>query len=142
MNSKNNKSSESHKVALNLGDKIALKWGDKYFVFSNASIYYRWKDIKKLDKNNESEISAQTCNNKLRLPDESYAVWDIQDDFDYVIKKKREALNDNQLIIIYINKIENWITSKIKSGYYLELLIPEMMNLLGSTEKKIIKEKK
>ena len=57
-------------------------------------------------------------------------------------KKKREALNDNPLIIIYINKIENWITSKIKSGYYLELLIPEMMNLLGSTEKKIIKEKK
>ena len=142
MNSKYSKSSESHKVALNLGDKIALKWGDKYFVFSNASIYYRWKDIKKLDKNNESEISAQTWNNKFRLPDESYAVWDIQDDFDYVIKKKREALNDNQLIIIYINKIENWITSKIKSGYYLELLIPEMMNLLGSTEKKIIKDKK
>ena len=142
MNSKYSKSSESHKVALNLGDKIALKWGDKYFVFSNASIYYRWKDIKKLDKNNESEISVQTCNNKFRLPDESYAVWDIQDDFDYVIKKKREALNDNQLIIIYINKIENWITSKIKSGYYLELLIPEMMNLLGSTEKKIIKDKK
>ena len=41
MNSKNSKSSESHKVALNLGDKIALKWGGKYFVFSNASIYYR-----------------------------------------------------------------------------------------------------
>ena len=33
MNSKNNKSSESHKVALNLGDKIALKWGDKYLSF-------------------------------------------------------------------------------------------------------------
>ena len=32
------------------------------------------KRYKKLDKNNESEISAQTCNNKFRLLDESYAV--------------------------------------------------------------------
>ena len=31
---------------------------------------------------------------------------------------------------------------KIKSGYYLELLTPETMKLLGSTESKIIKDKK
>ena len=30
---------------------------------------------------------------------------------------------------------------KIKSGYYLELLTPETMKLLGSTEKKITKDK-
>ena len=37
---------------------------------------------------------------------------------------------------MYINKIENRITFKIKNGYYLELLTPEKMQLLGSTEKK------
>ena len=30
---------------------------------------------------------------------------------------------------------------KIKSGYYLEVLTPETMNLLGSTESKITKDK-
>ena len=42
---------------------------------------------------------------------------------------------------MYINKIENRITFKIKSGYYLELLTPETMKLLGSTESKITKDK-
>ena len=36
--------------------------------------------------------------------------------------------------MIYINKIENRITFKTKAGYYLELLIPETMKLLGSTK--------
>ena len=40
-----------------------------------------------------------------------------------------------------VNKIENRITFKIKTGYYLELLLPETMKLLGSTEKKIAKNK-
>ena len=34
------------------------------------------------------------------------------------------------------NKIGNRITFKIKTGYYLELLIPESMKLLGSTKSK------
>ena len=42
---------------------------------------------------------------------------------------------------MYINVIENIITFKIKNGYYLELLTPETMNLLGSTESKINKNK-
>ena len=43
---------------------------------------------------------------------------------------------------MYINRIENRITFKIKNGYYLELLTPEIMKLLGSTESKITKDKK
>ena len=39
-----------------------------------------------------------------------------------------------------INKIENRITFKIKAGYYLELLTPETMNLLGSTKSKFKKK--
>ena len=38
---------------------------------------------------------------------------------------------------IYIHKIENRITFKIKTGYYLEILTPEAMKLLGSTKSKI-----
>ena len=42
---------------------------------------------------------------------------------------------------MYINRIENRITFKNKNGYYLELLTPETMKLLGSTESKIAKYK-
>ena len=44
-------------------------------------------------------------------------------------------------IRIYINRTENRITFKITNGYYLELLTPETMKLLGSTESKITKDK-
>ena len=45
------------------------------------------------------------------------------------------------LIQIYTNKIENRITFKIKNEYSLELLTPETMKLLGSTENKITEDK-
>ena len=40
-------------------------------------------------------------------------------------------------MMIYVNKIENRITFKIKTGYNLELLTPETMKLLESTKSKI-----
>ena len=40
-----------------------------------------------------------------------------------------------------MNKIENRVTFKIKTGYYLQLLTPETMKLLGSTKNKITKDK-
>ena len=43
--------------------------------------------------------------------------------------------------MIYVNKIENRMTFKIKTGYYLEILTPETMKLLGSTKSKITKDK-
>ena len=44
--------------------------------------------------------------------------------------------------MIYVNKIENRITFKIKTGYYLELWTPETMKLLGNTKSKITKNEK
>ena len=41
---------------------------------------------------------------------------------------------------MYINRIKNRITFKIKNGYCLELLTSEAMKLLGSTEIKITKD--
>ena len=48
---------------------------------------------------------------------------------------------DNPSLKLYVNKIENRITFKIKNGHSLELLIPETMKLRGSTENKITKDK-
>ena len=49
-------------------------------------------------------------------------------------------MTDNPLIRIYVNKMENKITFKIKTGYYRVLLAPETMKLLGKTKNKISKD--
>ena len=77
---------------------------------------------------------------EFELADGSYSISDIQDYFEYILKKYSESV-DNPSIGIYANKIENRITFKIKNGYYLELLTPEKMKLLGSAENKINKDK-
>ena len=42
---------------------------------------------------------------------------------------------------MYINRLENRITFKIKNGYYLELLTPETMKLLEALKVKQLKMK-
>ena len=74
------------------------------------------------------------------MPDGSYLIPDIQDYFEYILRKHSENV-DNPSIRIYVNKIENRITFEIKTGYYLELLTPETIKLLGGTESKITKDK-
>ena len=74
------------------------------------------------------------------MPDGSYSVSDIQDYFEYILKKHGEN-TDKPSVQIYVNKIENRVTFKIKNGYSLELLTPETMKLLGSTKNKITKDK-
>ena len=60
MNLKNSKTSDPHRLFINLENKINLKRTDKYVALSNLSIYYRWKNIRKLYKNNKFKISAPT----------------------------------------------------------------------------------
>ena len=79
-------------------------------------------------------------NEEFELPDGSYSISDIQDYFEYILKKHSESV-DNPPIRIYIKRIENRISFKIKSRYYLELLTPETIKLLGSNEYKITKDK-
>ena len=90
--------------------------------------------------NNKFKIFAPTWSEEFESPDGSYSVSDIQDYFEYILKKHSEIV-DNSSIRIYVNNIENRITFKIKSGYYLELLTPETMKLLGSNVSKINKNK-
>ena len=74
------------------------------------------------------------------MPDGSFFISIIQDYFEYILKKYGKNF-DKTSVKIYLNKIENRITFKIKNGYSLELLIPETMKLLGSTENKITEDK-
>ena len=140
MNSENSKTSKSHVLILNPTDKIDLRRGEKGVALSNLSICYTWKNIKSSYNNNKFKISAPTWNDEFELPDGSYSISDIQDYFEYILKKHGENI-DNPSIRIYVNKIENRITFKIKTGYSLELLTPETIKLLGSTENKITKDK-
>ena len=70
------------------------------------------------------------------LPDGSYSIEDIQDYFEFIIRK-HETLTENPPVEIYPNKIKNRIVFKIKTGYKLELLSSETMKLLGSTKKDV-----
>ena len=45
-------------------------------------------------------------------------------------------MTDNYLIRIYANKMENRIMFKIKTEFYLKLLTPETLKLLGSNKLK------
>ena len=139
MNSENSKSSKSHILILNLTNKLDLRIGEKVIALSNLSIYYTWKNIKSSCNNNKFKISAPTWN-KFELPDGSYSVSNIQDYFEYILKKHGENI-DKPSVQIYVNKIENRFTFKIKDGYSLELLILETIKLLESTENKITKDK-
>ena len=140
MNSENSKSSEYHVLTLKLTDKLDLRKGQKTVALSNLSIYYTWKNKKSSYNNNKFKISAPTWSEEFELPDGSYSISDIQDYFEYILKNHGESV-DNPSIITHVNRTENRIMFKIKSGYYLELLTPETMKLLGSTESKITKDK-
>ena len=140
MNSENSKTPEHNALVLKLTDKLDLRRGQKTVALSNLSICYTWKNVKNSYNNNKFKISVPTWSEEFELPDGSYSVSDIQDYFEYILKKHSESV-DNPSIRMYINGIKNRITFKIENGYYLELLTPETMKLLGSTESKITKDK-
>ena len=140
MNSENSKTSEHNVLVLKLTDKLDLRRGQKTDALSNLSICYTWKNVKSSYNNNKFQISASTWSEEFKLPDGSYSVSNIQDYFQYILKKHSESV-DNPSIRIYVNKIENRNTFKIKNGYYIELLTSETMKLLGSTNSKITKDK-
>ena len=130
MNSENSRTSEHHVLVLKLTNKLDQRRGQKTVALSNLSIYYTWKNIKSSYNNNKFKISAPTWNEGFELSHGSYSISDIQDYFECILKKHSESV-DNPPIRIYVNKIENRITFKIKNGYYLEFLTPETIKLLG-----------
>ena len=140
MNSENSKTPKPHVLVLNLANKLDLRKDKKVLALSNLSIYYTWKNIKSSCNNYKFKKSAPTWNDEFELPDGSYSISDIQDCFEYILKNHGESV-DKPSVWIYVNKIENRVTFKIKNGYSLELLTSETMQLLGSIKNKITKNK-
>ena len=140
MNTKNSKTNEPYRLKYNLIDKLNLKNPNKNMALANLSIYYTWKNVKSIYKNNKFKIFAPTWNETFDLPVGSYNIPAIQNYLDYVMKK-HETIADTAPILIYANKISNRIVFKIKTGYKLELLSKETMKLLGSTKDTIDADK-
>ena len=92
MNSRNSQTSKPHVLILKFTDKLDLRRGENRIALSNLSIYYTWKNIKSSYNDSKFKISAPTWNDKFELPDGSYSVSDIQDYFEYILKKMEKIL--------------------------------------------------
>ena len=100
MNSENSRSSEYHVLVLKLIDKLDLRRVQKSVALSNLSSHYTWKNIKSTYNNNKFKISAPIWSEEFKLQDGSYSISDIQDYFEYILKKHSENV-DNPSIRIY-----------------------------------------
>ena len=122
MNTLSSRTNDSNRIIYQFTDKLNLKNPRKNIALANLSIYYTWRNIKSVYNNNKFKIHTTTWNSdEFNLPNGSYSVSDIQDYFEYIIKK-HETIADNPPVQIYVNKIKNRIVFKIKTGYKLELL--------------------
>ena len=79
---------------ISLLTNLILTPNNKNIRLVSLSIYYTWKNIKPEYNNNKIKISAPTWNESFDLPDDSYSISDIQDYFEYSIKKYK-ALTEN-----------------------------------------------
>ena len=69
MNTKNSKTSEPYRFKYDLIDKLDLRNPNKNLALGNLSIYYTWKNVESIYKNNKFKISAPTSSQKFDLPD-------------------------------------------------------------------------
>ena len=93
-------------MPLTLTDKLDLRRDQKSVALLNLSIYYTWKNIKSSYNSNKSKLSAPTWSHEFELPNGTYSISDIQDYFEYILKKHNENA-DNPSIRIYVKlKIE------------------------------------
>ena len=140
-NTENSKTNKSNKFIYQFFEKLNLKnRNNKNIGLVNLSICYTCKNIKSPYNNNRFKISAPTWNDEFDLSDGSCSISDIQDYFEFIVKKQK-TLAENPPIQIYPNKIKNRIVFKVKASYKLELLSPETMKLLVSTKKGFDKDK-
>ena len=140
INTENSKTNESNKFRYYFTDKLNHK-NNKTIALANLSIYFTWKNFKSEFKNNRFKISANTWSEGFNISYGSYAVTNIQDYFEYIIKKHETITDENFPIKIYADEIKRRIVFKIKTGYKFELLTKETIQLLGSSKKKLVKIK-
>ena len=107
---------------------------------ANLSIYYTWKNVNYLYNNKKFKIFPPTWNDELDLPDGSYSISDIQDYFDFIIKK-HETLAENPPIEIYPYKIKNRIVFKVKTDTNKNYYLQKRLNYQRVEIKALIKKK-
>ena len=93
MNSENSKTPKSNVSILKLTNKLDSRISKKVIALSNLTIYYTWKNIKSLYNNNQFKISAPTWDDEFELPYGSYSVSDIQNYFEYILKKHGKSVD-------------------------------------------------
>ena len=108
MNTENSKTNEPHKIRWSLSDKLNLKNPNKNVALGNLSIYYTGKNVKSAYKNTKFKISVPTWHDTFDLSDDSYSIEDIQDYFEFIVKK-HENLTENPPVQI-----------KLKTGSFLK----------------------
>ena len=67
------------------------------------------KNIKSCSKNNKFKISAPAWNEQFELLDGSCSVSDIQDFFEYILRKHGEKIFNPPVIIYIKNRKENYV---------------------------------
>ena len=87
-NIENSKTNEHRRFRLTLASKLNIKGTSKNMALANLSVYYTCKSIKSSYKYNKFKISAPTCIDEFDLLDRSYSIADIQDYFEFIIKKQ------------------------------------------------------
>ena len=105
-NNDNRKTNESNRFRHYFTDKLNLK-NNKTVALANLSIYFTWKNVKSDLKNNKFKIYAPTWPEKIILSDGSYSVSDIQNYFEFIIKKHETITDEDSPIRVYANKIKN-----------------------------------
>ena len=87
MNTENSRINKSDKFHYYFIDKLSIKDPNKNIALVNLSIYYTRKTIKSAHDNSKFKISVPTWNDEFDLYDRSHFVSDIQDYFEYIIKR-------------------------------------------------------
>ena len=117
INTSNRKINNPNRFRHYLTDKLNLKNRYKIIALAKMSVYYTWKNIKSEYNNNKLIITAPTWDEAFDLPDGSYSINQIQDYFEFIIKKHDTITDQNFPIRIYSNNIKNRIVFKIKTAY-------------------------
>ena len=132
INFENSKTPKLHVLILKLTDKIDLKEVKKALLYQILVYTIHGKTFK-----NHTVTVNLKCQLQHGMINLNYPIDHILYHFArlfWVYRKKQGEKIDNPSVRIYVNRIENRITFKFKTGYYLESLTPEAMKLLGSTE--------
>ena len=120
MNSENSKTSERHRLLLNLTDKINLRRKDKYIALSNLSISYTWKNIKKSYKNNKFKISAPTWNEEFEFTDQNSKPLEIQNKINVTLVINQSISYKNDTLFSLTNRSN--ICERLSSKYSKKIL--------------------